>query len=332
MERLLVIVPVYNASVYIEECLRSLFAQSFQDFYVICVDDGSRDDSLDKLESFRLNHSHMAVIHTDNFGPSHARNIALNAYLSKGFEFVAFLDADDMLEPSYLQSMIDAQAASKADIVCSSFQFFKNGRKTPFSLMGSEARLLSGFEATKELLADHSIQSHSHCKLYKAILWDNVRFPEHIVAMEDQGTVFKAFYRASSVLVDPFIKGYLYRQTGNSVCSSPITNKKVLDSINGYLIACQFDYSGIADSLRKELVSTAKQSLAACYLMMYPRFNKRTATAEELYCFANLRRYVFREKIVQRYHPGEKRERLKRMCYLWIRPSYRLLYNAFKKK
>ena len=331
MESLLVIIPVYNASLYVEACLHSLFSQSCQDFFLVCVDDGSLDDSLAILESFHLDHHNMAIIHTENYGPSHARNTALDAYVSKGFEFVLFLDADDMLERDYLRSMFDAQASSAAEVVCSSFQFLKGERKSPFSLMGQEARMLSGFEATKELLADHSIQSHSHSKLYKASLWEGVRFPEHIVAMEDQGTVFKAFYRAKSVLVDPTINGYLYRQTNNSVCSSPINNKRVLDSIDGYSIPCKYEYPGLDVPSREVLSSVAKQSLAACYLMMYPRFNNKAATKDEKKRWGTLCKYIASEKIVCQYHPTEKKERMKRTCYLFFRPFFRPLYRLFLK-
>ncbi len=323
------IIPVFNAGLYLRECLDSLFAQTFQGFSVFCIDDGSVDCSPEILNEYSFAHQNMSVIRTDNYGPSHARNIALDIVLSKDTGFIMFLDADDALEPDYLQRMIDAQASSGVDIVCSSFLFYKDGHKKAFRLMAGEPRLLSGFEATKELLADKTIQSHSHCKLYKSFLWEGVRFPEHIVAMEDQGTVFKTFYKANSVLIDPSIMGYLYRQTANSICSSKITNKRVLDSIEGYMIPCQFGYPGCDVKEKQSFLSIAIQSLGACYLMMYPRFDKRHATNEEEWRWMRVKKFIESLHVVWLYKPDSKRERTKRFFYLILRPLYRWIYLRF---
>ena len=326
---ILVIIPVYNAEKYLQECLDCLFRQTCKDFCVGCVDDGSTDNSLDILKSYASKQSNMRVVHTSNFGPSHARNLALHSFVNGEIDWIMFLDADDALEPDYLQQMIDAQTSSKADIVCSSFQFYKNGEKRRFGLMGGDARLLSGFDATKELLADKTIQSHSPCKLYRSSLWMDVHYPEHIVAMEDQGTIFKIFFKAKRVFVNPGIDGYLYRRTEGSVCSSPITAKRVLDSIEGYSISCRFDYPGIDAEKKNELTCIAKQSLAACYLMMYPRYNKKTASEKEKERWVSLRNYLKAEKVVSFYRPDGSKEKMKRWCYLYLRPFYRVLYSAF---
>ncbi len=324
-----IIVPVFNAASYLKECLDSLFGQTYQCFHVVCVDDGSIDESLEILGVFLAGHDNMTVIHSENHGPSHARNTALSMPLVKKADFIMFLDADDALEPDYLWKMIDAQSSSSADIVCSSFQFYKDGNRSPFRLMGAEPRLLSGLEATLELIADKTIQSHSHCKLYKSALWNDVRFPDHIVAMEDQATVFKAFCKAEIVFLNPVIDGYLYRQTANSVCSGEITNKRVLDSIEGYIVPCRFDYPGYDSYTVERFISTASQALAACYLMMYPRYNKRKATSKEQKRWESLYKFVRLERVIQKYKPYSRKEKLKKLCYLVARPFYRLIYLRF---
>lgn len=326
---ILIVIPVYNAERYLHECLDSLFGQTYQDFCVGCVDDGSSDNSLSILDRYASKHPNMQVLHNDNFGPSHARNLALDSFVNGEIDWIMFLDADDVLEPDYLWQMVDAQTDSEADIVCSSFQFYKNGEKRRFGLMGGNIKLLSGFDATKELLADKTIQSHSPCKLYRSSLWTDVRYPEHIVAMEDQGTIFKTFIKAKSVFINPILDGYLYRQTDSSVCSSPVTVKRVLDSIEGYSISCRFDYPGLDIEKKKELICVAKQSLATCYLMMYPRYNKKIANEIEKERWNSLRDYLKVEKIVSSYRPDVSKEKMKRWCYLYLHPFYRALYSLF---
>jgi teichuronic acid biosynthesis glycosyltransferase TuaG len=93
-----VIIPVYNAGAYIEQSLASVFAQTCSDFEVIVVDDGSTDDSADRVNQFS-HHPALRYIYQTNAGPAAARNTGLNQ--AKG-QFIAFLDADDMWHPDKL--------------------------------------------------------------------------------------------------------------------------------------------------------------------------------------------------------------------------------------
>ncbi|MHC5729153.1 MAG: glycosyltransferase family 2 protein, partial [Nostoc sp.] len=87
-----IIIPVYNASAYIEQSLASVFAQSYGDFEVIVVDDGSTDDTVDRVHKF-CHHQSLRYVYQTNAGPAAARNTGLQ--LAKG-ELIAFLDADDL--------------------------------------------------------------------------------------------------------------------------------------------------------------------------------------------------------------------------------------------
>ncbi len=325
-----IIIPAYNSSRYLADCLNSVFAQTFKDFRVICVDDGSTDQTPLVLKDFATYHSNLYVIRTENHGPSHARNVALNSIRASAGDFVTFLDSDDLWASDYLEQMVKVQKRTEADIVCSSFMFYSNGRTSPFPLFTEQERNLNGFEATKELLADKSIQSHSHCKLYRFTLWERVRFPEQIVYMEDQATIFQTFCLAKTVAEIPSIDGYYYRQSEYSLCSSPMTNKRVLDSINGYLVPYSFDYSAFSNDEILELRHVAGQALAACFLMMYPRYNKKTATKQESTDWNLMVRLIMRERLVAKYRPNEKTERIKKICFLTARPLYRVMYNLFK--
>ena len=98
-----VVIPLYNKSGYIGKCLKSVFDQTFQDFEIIVVNDGSTDDSLEKVQNLAAVGVHPITIHCQtNAGVSTARNMGVK---TAHFEFIAFLDADDWWEPTYLQEM-----------------------------------------------------------------------------------------------------------------------------------------------------------------------------------------------------------------------------------
>lgn len=105
------IVPVFNACKYINQCCNTILSQSFTDFEIIFVDDGSTDNSVQLLEQFALNEPRISIIKQSNQGAGSARNTGISH--AKG-EYLHFLDADDFLEPdSYKKSFA---LAKKLDV------------------------------------------------------------------------------------------------------------------------------------------------------------------------------------------------------------------------
>ena len=103
--KITVIVPVYNAASYLEACIESLLDQSFKDFEVILINDGSSDDSPSICERYRDADERIRVINKPNGGVSSARNQGLKAVRG---EWVAFVDADDTVGTEYLKSLYDS--------------------------------------------------------------------------------------------------------------------------------------------------------------------------------------------------------------------------------
>lgn len=103
-DKVTVIIPAYNASLYIEDCLDSVFKQSYQNFEVICINDGSTDNTLEILENYKNNSHEFILENIKNSGPSYARNIGITKSTGK---FLTFLDSDDRLDVDFLKKMID---------------------------------------------------------------------------------------------------------------------------------------------------------------------------------------------------------------------------------
>jgi len=96
MTRFSVIVPVYNIEEYISQCITSILEQSFRDFELIIIDDGSTDRSGDICDGFAAYDDRIKVLHKENGGPSEARNEGIN--IARG-EYIIFVDGDDFIEP-----------------------------------------------------------------------------------------------------------------------------------------------------------------------------------------------------------------------------------------
>lgn len=109
-----VIIGVYNTQDYAGETLESLFDQDFANFEIICIDDGSTDDSLQVLEEFAARDPRITVAHQNNQGVSRARNVGTE--LARG-QYLYYMDSDDLLERSALRKMLDVAKQNDLDVV-----------------------------------------------------------------------------------------------------------------------------------------------------------------------------------------------------------------------
>lgn len=110
-----VIVPVYNVESYLQESVDSILKQTYKDFEIILIDDGSEDLSGKICDKYAALDSRVKVIHTINQGQGAARNSGLS--LAQG-EYIAFVDSDDVVHPDYLKEMYRLAKDNLADIVC----------------------------------------------------------------------------------------------------------------------------------------------------------------------------------------------------------------------
>ena len=114
MAKLSIIIPVFNIEKYISKCLESILNQSFQDFEIICVNDGSTDGSLDILQDFNSRDERIIIIDKANEGSGVARNAALEIACG---DYVFFVDGDDWLEENSLEKMIEQAKKLDTDIL-----------------------------------------------------------------------------------------------------------------------------------------------------------------------------------------------------------------------
>lgn len=116
-----VIVPVYNAAQWLDDCIQSVLNQTFKDYELILVDDGSTDGSSEICDRYAQQHDCVKVIHkTNGYGAGEARNYGFQ--MSRG-EYIVFLDSDDCQTPDMLQKLYEAQKRADYDLVVCGYQF-----------------------------------------------------------------------------------------------------------------------------------------------------------------------------------------------------------------
>ena len=113
MPEISVIVPVYNAGKYLARCVESILAQTFTDFELILVDDGSTDNSPVLCDHFAGRDSRVKVIHQKNAGVSAARNAGINTSCS---DWICFVDSDDLIHHQFLSELFSAVCKNKVAI------------------------------------------------------------------------------------------------------------------------------------------------------------------------------------------------------------------------
>lgn len=208
-----IIIPVYNAEMYFDECVSSILAQSYGDFELILVDDGASDRSPELCDKWAATDKRIKVIHKHNGGVSSARNSGLD--LASG-DFICFVDSDDTLPENGLHTLINYIEQSNVDVVFGTFQF-QYGDK----LLPHVSRLREGKYKFKNVLKDFiddgtlsGFLLGSNCAaLYNRKVIENyhLRFVEGLKNNEDGLFNFELALLADSfAIVD--VPVYNYRQ------------------------------------------------------------------------------------------------------------------------
>lgn len=182
MPKISIIIPIYNAEKYLEECLSSVQQQTYQDFEVIMVDDGSKDGCASICQAFAMSDPRFVYIHKENGGVSSARNKGLD--VARG-EYLCFIDADDQLAPTYLEAMLSQFSDKGTELVFCSYD--SNGRK---DIMSYEEATLDRYDMANYMFLEnkYGYQGFVWNKMFVAtVIRDNdIRFDEAASFNEDR--------------------------------------------------------------------------------------------------------------------------------------------------
>lgn len=172
-----VLVPVYNMGKYLYTCFDSILAQTYKDFILLVVEDGSTDDSAAICDEYAVKDPRVQVIHTKNQGQGEARNTGLKNIFT---DYVAMIDSDDCVNIHFLEYLMDIMQKTEADIVCPSFLDFSKDTEIdyrqdiPFS--ESDIILYSRDEAVEQLCLNYRPGIVTPQKLYRTKVLKDIRY------------------------------------------------------------------------------------------------------------------------------------------------------------
>lgn len=204
-----VIVPIYNVEKYLAKCLNSLINQTLKEIEIICVNDGSTDNSLKILENFEKNDSRIKVVSQQNMGLSGARNTGLN--IATG-EYIGFVDSDDWVDLEFFEKLYNVAKENSADISCAGFK-----RRGKFlSTTRISYKKVKVYEDINDKILAIGIPEHNYIwnKIYLNDKW-NFKFQDGRY-FEDMAISIKILHALKKMVTVPNVY-YNYRRTPNSI-------------------------------------------------------------------------------------------------------------------
>jgi glycosyltransferase involved in cell wall biosynthesis len=216
-----IIVPVYNVEQYIRKCIDSILSQTFRDFELILVNDGSSDGSGEICNEYTAQDKRVKVIHKKNGGLSDARNAGIEVAVGT---YIGFVDSDDWIEPNMYEILYNLCVGYSADISTCSINVWDLNNKKKTKDYNYNTRVLSSRLAIK-CMYDGKLSGYpAWNKLYKREVFDKIRFPVGRI-FEDVAIMYRLYGSANRIVfIDSPLYNYNYRES--SITRSEFSEKR----------------------------------------------------------------------------------------------------------
>ena len=216
MPNISVIVPVYKVEPFLHRCVQSILDQTYRDFELILVDDGSPDRCGELCEEYGRLDSRVRVLHQENGGLSAARNAGIDwAFANSDSRWLAFVDSDDWVHPAFLQTLYDTAEQTLCKI--SACGFYRTGGEALPQAQDFSIVSLSADDYYCGQLHD-GVTALAWNKLYHKSLFKGLRYPIGKLH-EDEFTTYRAIYGAGKIGVTP-ARLYAYYQNPEGIMRS----------------------------------------------------------------------------------------------------------------
>lgn len=308
------IVPVYNVAAYLDECLESLCGQTYQNLEIICVDDGSTDNSLSVLQDWKERDSRIKIISQENRGVSCARNRGLK---QASGEYIGFVDGDDYLDVNAAEIIIEKALTHDADIVV------YGGRAFPETQWVTEVfgprDIVRKDDGRLMIFEERGCIPSASNKVYRRrlLVENNIEFNESLVLGEDNSLQFLVFPLSKKVV---FISNRFYHYRFNregSAVTEEFKNKlpQLIKHIDVFdYIASEWEQRGYLKDCKPQFLN--------CIFFIFADFFDMTAT--EQIKFSKEFERVFRSHFSKQDLSGSMSR--------GVRYQYKLFLSLAKKK
>ena len=206
MPKISVIVPVYKVEKYLDRCVESVLNQTFSDFELILVDDGSPDNCPALCDQWAEKDSRIRVIHKENGGLSDARNAGLDVVSG---DWITFVDSDDYIHPQMLQLLFEAAEKHGVTVSACGYQETSGDPLDLSSVLPAEVHSVPEF--FEKRCVDATV---AWAKLYKASFFDSVRYPLQKLH-EDEFVTYRILFSCRKIaFIDSGLYGYFQNNSG----------------------------------------------------------------------------------------------------------------------
>lgn len=211
-----IIVPIYNMEKYLARCIQSILGQTYANYEVILVDDGSSDNSLSICESYAQKDSRIKVIHQENLGQSMARNTGLTNVTG---DYIVFVDPDDYVDKNLLRDALSVLENEQADMVAFSYQLMK-GRKRGGIVHRSYC---TDTEYIKETCL-YRIGWEMWNKVYRRAVWNQVYFDPEVRSTTDLYIIPEVMRNVKKAVSIPGVYYFWEREAHGSLVQTRKSN------------------------------------------------------------------------------------------------------------
>lgn len=298
MPKISVIVPVYKVEPYICRCVDSILSQTYSDFELILVDDGSPDGSGSICDEYAARNSRISIIHKSNAGVSTARNKGVQLVIG---DYVTFIDSDDWISTYYLSKMASEAIEHKAQmVICGIYMDAQPEQPDALGKDEIDALVMTNRESITKYASDNlanisPVYRSPCCKLIRTTIVKAVPFPADRSYAEDAACVYLWMWK-SNVIVSISDQLYFYYANPDSACHAEMkmnvignfqTESEWIDfykhngfdnliapTINRYLNDCIWAYNGLSKSSHPENAVKMRKLCRRAIVKYYPTIRK----------------------------------------------------------
>lgn len=230
MNKISIIIPIYNSEKNLKKCLDSIVKQTYNNLEIILVDDGSNDNSLRIMKEYQMKDKRIKIIEKGNSGVSSSRNVGL---INSTGEYITFIDSDDTIDTYYLEHTMKYFVDPEIDIVCANYNYDYNGK-----IKKNKSFVSKKIPNTVALnpLSNYYITS-VWGKIFKSEIIKTLRFDEKIFYSEDTLFYTEALLRAKyTFFLNEFLYNYFINDSGamknknlRKYSTDLIARKKIFD-------------------------------------------------------------------------------------------------------
>lgn len=275
-----IIIPIYNSEAKLDACIKSIQKQTFSNYEILLVDDGSTDRSLDKCIEFSEKEKRIKVFHQEHKGQSSARNLAIQ---NAAGDYISFVDSDDEVDSTYLEVLYGILKASKADVSAVTYSIVPRGEKPSFIRRDKAIRVFDSQTAIGNLLYQKQLDSSQGMKLYRKAILSGITFAEDISVYEDLLFVYHVYKRCNTIAWSNQ-NLYFYHKESSGQMDRKVTESedafRVMDIIKKDIAK---EYSNLGSSIDNRIISASFNilKLLAC--------SNRHNTLLEKHCWRNIK-------------------------------------------